>query len=84
MRKSSGKCALTLHCCISVNINEQNKSEAKGPPTYTPSDLSALTWRCGDFEPHGVSDLGTNGVKLFKKVWYDVSRKFVALTVLKL
>ena len=45
MVQSSGKCALTLHCCISVTdrvtINELNTSIATGP-LYVSTQLEAL------------------------------------------
>ena len=45
MGKSSRKCALTLHACISatdrVKINEQNKSIAIGP-LYLQTEFEAI------------------------------------------
>ena len=53
--QSSGKCALTLHSCISVTdrvkINEQNKSIDIGP-LYVQTEFESY----GGFEPGGVSN----------------------------
>ena len=69
MARNAGKFAISLHTCISITdkaiINEQNKTIAVGPfyisPTLNRYGHSYLKmWRCGRFEPYGVSDLVTS------------------------
>ena len=58
--QSRGKCALTLHSCISVTdrvkIDELNTSIATGP-LYVHTEFERSYLRICGFEPHWISDL---------------------------
>ena len=60
-----GKCAITLHSCISITdqINEQKKSIGNGSlyvqTEFEVNQLSYSAEKYGEFEPQGVSDVAT-------------------------